>query len=80
MALEISGVSALPSLSFVAGGAGDAVHALVFSGSCHVTKVSAGMFGTHRDTRLGFYVPTAGPFRPSHLLSAWKPVRGLHRV
>lgn len=64
-----------PTLSFVSGAAGGvALHAQLFSGSCRIEGGAAKLFGTIAATQLGFYLPQAGPFRPSHLLSAWGEV------
>jgi hypothetical protein len=61
------------------GSAGESMTAHVFSGQCRigdtpdekfVTKVSGG----RRVVQLGFYVPQAGPFRASYLLSTWAEV------
>jgi hypothetical protein len=73
--LAVVDVSADPALSFLAGGsAGVTLHALTYSGACRVEKRSAKMLEGHQPAQLGFYVPQAGPFRPSHLLSAWAEV------
>jgi hypothetical protein len=50
------------------------LHVLLFSGACRVDGQSTGFFSGGVPTRLGFYVPGAGPLRPSYLLSAWAEV------
>jgi hypothetical protein len=53
--------------------------ALMFSGECRIgdapdEKLMSKLSGGRRVARLGFYVPHAGPFRASYLLSAWAEV------
>ena len=75
MPLAVVDVSADPALSFLTGGsAGVTLQAQIYSGTLRIEKRSAKMFEGQSATRLGFYVPGAGPFRPSHLLSAWAEV------
>lgn len=78
MTLVILGVDDDPVLSFPSVGPGaEALRAQVFSGQCQightpgegfVAKLSRGSAGS---VRLGLYVPGAGPFLASHLLSTW---------
>jgi hypothetical protein len=70
--LSVAGVSADPTLSFLTGAAaGVTQHAQIYSGSCRVVRKKESTFEGYNVAQLGFYVPQAGPFRPSHLLSAW---------
>jgi hypothetical protein len=73
--LAVANVTVDPVLSFASTGAADMrLHVLLFSGSCWIEKQREGIFGGGGTTRLGFYVPGAGPLRPSHLLSAWAEI------
>jgi hypothetical protein len=73
--LEIVDLIGDPTLSLISGGsAGVTLHAQVYSGACRVRRRPTKRFEARQPTRLGFYVPQAGPFRPSHLLSAWVEV------
>jgi hypothetical protein len=74
--LAVSNVTVDPVLSFVSTGAADMrLHVLLFSGVCWIEKQRQGRFsGSNNMVRLGFYVPGAGPLRPSHLLSAWAEI------
>jgi hypothetical protein len=68
-----------PTLTLRATGpAGEPLWAQLFSGRCRIGTAEgsfkAWMSPSYRSTPLGFYVPRAGPFRPSHLLTAWGEV------
>ena len=79
MTLAILNVIAGPLLEFPATAHnGDPLKAQVFAGECHLgdtpgekllAKLTSG-----GPVRLGFYVPGAGPLRPSWLLSTWGEV------
>jgi hypothetical protein len=76
--LAVANVTVDPVLSFVSTGSGETrLHVLLFSGVCWVEKSGQrqGFFsGGGSPVQLGFYVPGAGPLRPSHALSAWAEV------
>ncbi|MDX6371693.1 MAG: hypothetical protein QOD98_681 [Nocardioidaceae bacterium] len=76
MVLAVSNVTVDPVLSFVSTGAADLrLHVLLFSGVCGIEKQRHGRSSiSNTGVRLGFYVPGAGPLRPSYLLSAWAEV------
>lgn len=77
MVVSVANVTVDPVLSFTSTGPADLrLHVLLFTGSCRIEKQRRGRFfgGTGGPTRLGFYVPSAGPLRPSHLLSAWAEI------
>jgi hypothetical protein len=75
--LAILDTTSDPVLAFPSYGPnGEPLAAQVYSGQCRIddnpdegfmTKLSRG----GGPVRLGFYVPGAGPLRPSHLLSTW---------
>jgi hypothetical protein len=68
----IGGVQGDPVLSFATTSTdGTALHAVAYSGACRVEKQRGGGRGPFW---LGFYVPDAGPFRASHLLTSWADV------
>ena len=61
------------------GSAGQPLSAQVFSGRCRIgdnrdEKLWARVISGHKSVQLGFYVPEAGPFPPSDLLSTWAEV------
>jgi hypothetical protein len=78
--LAILDVVGDPTLAFASiGPAGEPLTAQVFSGQCRIgdnpdEKFLAKLSGGRAAVRLGFYVPKAGPLRPSYLLSAWAEV------
>jgi hypothetical protein len=75
--LAILDVYGDPVLEFRAtGSGGQPLMAQVFSGRCHIgdnpdEKVLSKIAAGRKPVRLGFYVPDAGPFHASHLLTAW---------
>ncbi len=80
MTLTILDVLADPVLAFRSiGSAGQPLLAQVFAGQCRIgdnpdQKILARIAGGRKPVRLGFYVPDAGPFAPSYLLSTWAEV------
>jgi len=73
--LAILDVIGDPILAFPSiGQAGEPLAARLFSGQCRIgdtrdEKFLAKLSGARGAVRLGFYVPNAGPLRPSYLLS-----------
>jgi hypothetical protein len=76
VSLEISGVVPDPSVRFRGEGPhGDPLLVSVHSGVVQVGKATrGGLFAGRPPARLGFYVPEAGPFRPSHRITAWAEI------
>lgn len=80
MTLAILNVIGDPILAFPSvGSTGEALTAQVFSGQCQIgdtpgEKFLAKLSRGRGTVRLGFYVPEAGPLRPSYLLSTWAEV------
>ena len=83
MPLAITAVTGDPTLTFAATDAsGDALVAQIFAGVCVVARVRSeetllqrlGGGGPGSTVSFGFYVPGAGPLRPSHRLEAWAEV------
>jgi len=78
--LAILDVVGDPTLAFRSiGPAGEPLAAQVFSGHCRIgdtpdEKFLAKLSGGRGAFQLGFYVPRAGPLRPSPLLSTWAEV------
>jgi hypothetical protein len=78
--LVILHVDGDPVLGFRSvGRAGEPLLARVFSGQCGIgddphEKTMARLSAGRRPVRLGFYVPGAGPFRPTYQLSSWAEV------
>jgi hypothetical protein len=75
--LAIQDVLADPPLAIgAAGPGGTTLSVQLFSGLCRVdnppdSKLVEKLSPTSKRLALGFYVPDAGPFRPSHQLEAW---------
>ena len=79
MTLAILDITEDPTLAFASvGRAGESLAAYVYSGQCRIDDAPdeklLAKLARSSPVQLGFYVPGAGPFRPSYLLSSWAEV------